>query len=413
MDPTDNPFAPGAGTEPPELAGRDEIIRGATVALGRVKRGRAARSQMLLGLRGVGKTVLLNRIAHLAEDNEYLTVVLEAPEDRSLAEMLVPPLRSALFKLSGVERTKDVARRALGVLRAFAGVFKVSAGEVAFGVNAATGIADSGDLEADLPETLTEVAKAAGAAERPVAIFIDEVQYLAESDLRALILAIHKMGQKQLPFIVFGAGLPQLAALAGEAKSYAERLFDYPDVGPLPAPAAREALRRPIERENVRIEDRALDFIVEKTLGYPYFLQEWGAHTWDQAQQSPITLADARTASSRAIAHLDKGFFRVRLDRLTPRERDYVRAMAELGPGPHRSGEIAKTLSMDVTAAGPLRNGLIKRGMIFSPQHGDTAFTVPMFDEFLRRAIPEWTPSVAPDAVDPKRRRKRRPSRER
>ena len=395
MDPTQNPFAPGAGTQPPELSGRRDIVEGATVTLGRVLLGKPARSQMLLGLRGVGKTVLLNKIAQLAEEKDYATILLEAPEERSLAEMLVPPLRSQLFKLSRLEKTKDAARRGLAVLRAFAGVFKVAAGDVEFGVSPEVGTADSGNLEADLPEVLLAAASAAKQAGKAIALFVDEVQYLTERDLAALIVAIHKVGQRGLPFVVFGAGLPQLAALAGEAKSYAERLFDYPDVGPLPAEAARDAIRTPLEREDVEIDERALALIVEKTKGYPYFLQEWGAQAWNAAKASPITANDARNATSRAVAQLDKGFFRVRLDRLTPRERDYMRAMAELGPGPHRSGDIAQTLALSVTTAAPLRNGLIKKGMVFSPQHGDTAFTVPMFDEFMRRSMPEWVSPAA------------------
>jgi AAA ATPase domain len=401
MDRIRNPFAPGAGTRPPELAGRESIVNDAKVALGRVKIGRSARSQMLLGLRGVGKTVLLNHVATLADAENYMTVVLEAPEDRRLAEMLVPPLRSLLFKLSGAERTKVIATRALGVLRAFAGAFKVGAGDVEFSVKAETGSADSGNLESDLPEVFLAVADAAKAAQRPVALFIDEVQYLDGVDLSALITSIHKVAQKGLPFIVFGAGLPQLAALAGEAKSYAERLFEYPDVGPLRSEHAKEAIRTPVEREGVSITDSALDIITAKTRGYPYLLQEWGYHAWNEAQASPIRAADIERASTSVCEHLDRGFFRVRLDRLTPREKDYVRAMASLGPGPHRSGEIAEVLAMDVTTAGPLRNGLIKKGMIFSPQHGDTAFTVPMFDEFMVRSMPDWTPGASKDPESP------------
>jgi hypothetical protein len=395
MDPTLNPFSPGAGTQPPELSGRQEIIEGATVALGRVLLGKPARSQLLLGLRGAGKTVLLNKIAQIAEEKDYATILLEAPEERTLAEMLVPPLRSQLFRMSRAEKTKHVARRGLAVLRAFAGVFKVAVGDVQFGVDPEVGTADSGNLEADLPEVLLAVAGTAKQAGKAVALFIDEVQYLGERDLAALIVAIHKVGQRGLPLVVFGAGLPQLAGLAGEAKSYAERLFDYPDVGPLPDEAARDAIRTPLEREGVAIEDPALALIVAQAKGYPYFLQEWGAQTWNAAKASPITAKDARNATARAIAQLDKGFFRVRLDRLTPRERDYMRAMAELGPGPHRSGDIAQALAMNVTAAAPVRSGLIKKGMVFSPQHGDTAFTVPMFDDFLRRSMPEWISPAA------------------
>ncbi len=410
MDPTRNPFAPGAGTQPPELAGRASIIANATIALSRIKLGRAAQSQMLLGLRGVGKTVLLNRIAEIAEKDGYATVVLEAPEDRRLAEMLVPPLRSLLFRLSRVENAKDAARRGLGVLRAFASAFKVKVGDIEFGIQAETGTADSGTLESDLPELLLAVAAAAREARNAVALFVDEVQYLSGEDLGALIVSAHKMAQRSLPFIAFGAGLPQLAGLAGEAKSYSERLFEYPDVGPLAAEAAQDAIREPMRREGVNISEGALDRIVEKTRGYPYFLQEWGYHAWNVATSSPVTPEDAERATANALERLDKGFFRVRLDRLTPREKDYVRAMAALGPGPHRSGEIAQKLSMDVTTAGPLRNGVIKKGMVYSPQHGDTAFTVPVFDEFMRRSMPDWAPPGAQPPADAghKRRRRRR-----
>ncbi len=393
MNPTNNPFAPGAGTQPPELAGRDEIISNATVALGRAKLGRPVRSQILLGLRGVGKTVLLNRIAAIAEGEGYLPIMLEAPEDRRLADMLVPPLRQLLFKLSRSAQAKDVARRGLAVLRSFAKAFKVKVGDVEFTVEPELGAADSGSLESDLPELLVAVAAAAKEAGAPVALLIDEVQYLSEADLGALIISVHKIAQKSLPFVFFGAGLPQIAGLAGEAKSYAERLFEYPDVGPLADSAAREAVAAPVQREGAEISDQALTEIIQRTRGYPYFLQEWGFHAWNVSPSSPITVEDARTASGKALAAMDKGFFRVRLDRLTPRERDYVRAMAELGPGPHRSGEIARKLRLGVTAAGPLRDKLIKKGMVYSPQHGDTAFTVPMFDEFMRRSMPDWTPA--------------------
>jgi hypothetical protein len=365
---------------------------------------------MLLGLRGVGKTVLLNRIAEIAEKDGYATVVLEAPEDRRLAEMLVPPLRSLLFRLSRLENAKDAARRGLGVLRAFASAFKVKVGDIEFGIKAETGTADSGTLESDLPELLLAVAAAAREARNAVALFVDEVQYLSGEDLGALIVSAHKMAQRSLPFIAFGAGLPQLAGLAGEAKSYSEPLFEYPEVGPLAAEAAKDAIREPMRREGVNISEGALDQIVEKTRGYPYFLQEWGYHAWNVATSSPVTPEDAERATADALERLDKGFFRVRLDRLTPREKDYVRAMAALGPGPHRSGEIAQRLSMDVTTAGPLRNGVIKKGMVYSPQHGDTAFTVPMFDEFMRRSMPDWAPPGAqpPADVGQKRRRRRR-----
>jgi hypothetical protein len=362
---------------------------------------------MLLGLRGVGKTVLLNRIAEMAIEAGHLNIMLEAPENRPLPVMLVPQLRSLLFQLSLSARSKDVAKRALGILRSFASVFKASVGDIEFGVEAAIGTADSGDIESDLPELLLTVAQAAKAAGKPLSLLIDEAQYLNVKDLGALITSVHRMAQGSLPFVMFGAGLPQLAALAGEAKSYAERLFEYPGVGPLQEPDARDAIKSPLLREGVQIDDDALELIVQRTRGYPYFLQEWGAHTWKSAAASPIIKEDVERATVETLRSLDQGFFRVRLDRLTPREREYMRAMAALGPGPHRSGEIAQALLIDVKHAGPLRNGLIKKGMIFSPQHGDTAFTVPMFDEFMIRSIPDWSPSVTP-ATETRRRGRRR-----
>jgi hypothetical protein len=373
--------------------------------------GRPAKSQLLLGLRGVGKTVLLNRIAELADGEGYQEVVLEAPEDQRLAAMLVPELRKLLFRLSRKEKAKSLAMRALGVLRSFAKAFKVKVGDVEFMVDAEPGIADSGSLDSDLLEVLLSVSVAARAADSGVALFIDEVQYLEAPDLAALIVAVHKLTQKSLPFILFGAGLPQLAGIAGDAKSYAERLFDYPEVGRLTVAAACDAIVTPIEREGATIDSDAIELIVEKTQGYPYFVQEWGHRAWNAAKASPITIQNVQTASATAIAALDAGFFRVRMDRLTPREKDYVRAMAELGPGPHRSGEIAQKLGIPVTKAGPLRNGLIKKGMIYSPQHGDTAFTVPMFDDFLKRSMPDWntSSSAAGDAEKkPKRSKSRR-----
>lgn len=413
MNPTTNPFAPGAGTQPPELAGRDAIIAMATITLARVKLGRPARSAILLGLRGVGKTVLLNRIAALAEGEGFEPVLLEAPEDRRLAELLVPPLRQLLFRLSRRSaRAGELVRRGLGVLRSFAKAFKVKVGGVEFTVEPELGAADSGYLESDLTEVLVAVAVAAKEAGTAIALIVDEVQYLSGADLAALIVSLHKVTQRGLPFVFFGAGLPQVAGLAGDAKSYAERLFDYPEVGPLSDSAAREAVAAPVRREGAEITEEALVEVVTRTKGYPYFLQEWGFHAWNSSSSSPISGEDARAASGRALEALDRGFFRVRLDRLTPRERDYVRAMAELGPGPHRSGEIAGLLRLKVSAAAPLRDKLIKKGMVYSPQHGDTAFTVPMFDEFMRRTMPGWAPAGPAESV-PERVQRVRNTRER
>lgn len=406
MDPLRNPFSPGAGAPPPELAGRDEIIAAATVALARIRLGRPEKSQMLLGLRGVGKTVLLNRLGDIAETMDYLVVHLEAPEGQRLAEYLAPALKAVLLRLSKVETAKELAARGVGALRGFASAFKVSIGALEFGVNEAN-TADSGNLELDLPELLLAIGAAARAADKSVGIFLDEVQYLSEDDFRGIIVAMHRISQKGLPIVLFGAGLPQVAALAGEAKSYAERLFDYPEVGPLKPDAARKAVEEPVRAENAEIEAAALSHIAGITKGYPYFIQEWGKHTWNVATNSPITKSDVQTASKAATEALDKNFFRVRFDRLTPREQDYLRAMAELGPGPHRSGAIAEQLESTVENMGPLRAALIRKGMIWSPAHGDTAFTVPMFDEFMRRAMPAWTPTIGSKKTAKKKAKKK------
>jgi AAA ATPase domain len=389
MDPTRNPFSPGAGARPPELAGREAIVESATIALQRIARGRQEKSQMLLGLRGVGKTVLLNRIGQIAEEMGAIVVTLEAPEGQRLAAFLAPALKTVLLKLSRVEQARDLAQRALGALRGFASAFTVSIGEIDVAIAPET-VADSGNLEVDLPELMTCVGKAAQAAGKTVVILLDEVQYLAEEDLRGLIVAMHRIAQRGWPVILFGAGLPQVAALAGEAKSYAERLFDFPAVGPLLPDAARTALLDPIEEEGEAIDNEALNRILTITEGYPYFLQEWGKHSWNTAKQSPIQASDVEQASTLATEALDRSFFRVRFDRLTPREQDYLRAMASLGAGPLRSGDIAEVLGISVQSAGPLRSGLIRKGMIWSPAHGQTAFTVPMFDAFMVRAMPEW-----------------------
>lgn len=385
MDPVRNPFAPGAGTQPPELAGRDEIINSASVALQRVLQGRHDKSQILLGLRGTGKTVLLNKIEELAESFGHVTSFIEAPEGQALAALLYPRIYQALRKLSSVESAKSAVYTATRALRGFASAFKISVGDVSIAVDPEKGVADSGNLEYDLTDLFVRVGEAAKAAGKAWTLLIDEVQYLSERELAALIVAIHRVNQKQLPVMFFGAGLPQIAALSGEAKSYAERMFDYPPVGALDTASARAAIRHPIETEEESISEEALALIVKKTEGYPYFLQEWGYQAWNIADQSPIEAEDVERASRSALRRLDDGFFKVRLDRLTPKEREYVVAMARLGKGPYRSADVADELGEAITALGPRRSKIISKGMIYSPAHGDIDFTVPMFDDFLRR----------------------------
>jgi hypothetical protein len=387
MDAVRNPFAPGAGSQPPELAGRDEIIQDADIALQRVIAGRPAKSQILLGLRGTGKTVLLNKIEQMAEAHHHVVSSIEAPDGAQLAELLYPRIHQALRKISMVEGARAKVLSAMRALRAFASVFKVSIGDVSIAVDPEPGVADSGRLEFDLAELFQRVGEAAKSAGVGWTILIDEIQYLDGEELAALIVAMHRMSQRALPVIFFGAGLPQVAALSGDAKSYAERLFNYPHVGALNEQAAYAALRQPIEAEGETISEEALQQIFSKTQGYPYFLQEWGFQVWNKASASPIGPEIVEQASAEAIRRLDQGFFRVRLDRLTPKERDYVLAMASLGDGPYRSADVADKLGEDMGKLGPRRAGIIRKGMIYSPAHGDIAFTVPMFNEFLRRAV--------------------------
>jgi AAA ATPase domain len=394
MDPVRNPYAPGAGTPPPELAGRDELRETIRIALERVRAGRPTKSVLMVGLRGVGKTVLLDRMRDDAEASGIHTIRIEAPENRSLPAILAPELRQALLRLSRIAQAKELAQRALRGLAGFAKALKMKYQdiEVGFDFDPEPGLADNGDLEHDLLALLEVTGTAAKAAGTALAIFVDELQYVKEEELAVLITALHRTAQRVLPVVLVGAGLPQLPGLMGRAKSYAERLFDFPEVGPLSQEAARVAIAKPANDQGVDVTADALQRIFQETHGYPYFLQEWGKHAWDAADASPIDLHDVELASTTAVAALDESFFRVRFDRLTPLERRYLRAMAELGPGPHRSGDIAVQLNRGVTSLGPTRGQLIAKGMIWSPSHGDTAFTVPIFDEFMRRIMPgnDW-----------------------
>jgi len=391
MDPRRNPFSPGAGTPPPELSGRDALLERVSIALDRIRAGRGARSVIMYGLRGVGKTVLLGQARADAEARGITAVRIEAPEDRSLPAILAPALRTALIRLDRTAAATHGVKRALKALAGFATRLKLSYNDIELSLDQAPepGLADSGDLDIDLADLLLTVGVAAKERDTAIVLFLDELQYVPEAQLAALISALHATAQAQLPVTMVAAGLPQLLGRMGRAKSYAERLFEFVPLGPLDATAAAAALIVPIEREGAAIDPAAVAQIVAETQGYPYFLQEWGKHSWDVASGSTIAETDVELASVVALADLDASFFRVRFDRLTPAEKRYLRAMAELGSGPHRSGDIAAMLKRNVTQLAPTRNALILKGMIYSPGHGDTAFTVPLFDQFMRRATPE------------------------
>lgn len=394
MDKIKNPFSPGAGSPPPELVGRSDILEKAKVLLGRVLQRRSEKSLLLVGLRGVGKTVLLNEVERMTGGLGYHTITLEAHEDKPLAALLTPHLRRLLFELDRMAGLSEKVRRGLGVLKSFVSGIKIKVLEVEFGldIDPERGTADSGDLEVDLSNLFIAVAEAAQDRAKAIALLIDEIQYLSERELSALIMAMHKMQQRQLPLVLLGAGLPILTRLAGESKSYAERLFEFPVIGPLTSVDAEKALQDPVARAGVAFTNDAIEEIYRLTQGYPYFIQEWGYQSWNHAEKSPITLADVQKATEKVIQRLDENFFKVRFDRLTPREKEYLRAMAHLGPGSQRSSDIADVLNVKMNSLGPMRAKLINKGMIYSPAYGEVAFTVPLFDEFMRRAMPNFHP---------------------
>jgi hypothetical protein len=389
MDPVRNPYAPGAGTPPPELAGRSELIADATVALRRTAIGRTTQSPILVGLRGVGKTVLLVKIKDIADGEGFHSISVEAHEGKRLPELLVPGIRKALISLSAVATAKEHGRRGLRVLRSFLGSVKLSVNDVEFGltISPEVGTADSGDIEADLPDLMLALGEAAKAAKKPIAILIDELQYLSTSEFSALIMSIHKLNQGAFPVVLIGAGLPQILGLAGTSKSYAERLFKFPAIGALDEQDAIDAIVNPAKQEGVGFEMGAVRQILEVTERYPYFLQQWAHEAWNIASGNSIKARDVLEAHNNAISVLDESFFKVRFDRCTPSEKKYMRALADFGTGSHRSGDIALLLNVKTASVAPTRSNLIKKGMIYSPSHGDTAFTVPLFDQYMKRAM--------------------------
>lgn len=359
---------------------------------------------MPIGLRGVGKTVLLNRFREIAQHEGLAVGFIEAPETGHFRGLLATRLRRILLELDQGPVSAAVAR-ALRVLKSF--TLQLPGGStLSIDVDALRGHADSGNLAEDVTDLLVAAGEAAQDRKTGVLLAVDELQYLEEEELAALITAIHRTSQLDLPVVLVGAGLPQLPGLAGEAKSYAERLFEFPEIGSLGQGDAEAALLIPAEAGGVTYRLQALKLIVAAAHGYPYFLQEWGYHVWNHAESSPIAAADVQRVIPLIEDHLDKNFFLVRFDRLTPKEKEYLRAMAELGPGPHRSGDIAGTLGVKVESVAPRRSALIAKGMVYSPAHGDTAFTVPLFDEFLRRAIPHFDRKATQQASSGKRSRR-------
>ncbi|GAB2696353.1 ATP-binding protein [Thalassiella azotivora] len=392
MDPIRNPYTPNAGAQPPAVLGRDVQLRTFDLLLRRMNVGRTEQSMIITGLRGVGKTVLLGRFRRKALELNWVVVEREASKhnDEQFRRQMVSAIRTSLFEMSPKARWGDRMQRAAAVLKSFS-VSVDPTGTLTGGidVDAAQGFADQHDLQADLTDLLVAVGEAAKDANRGLVLLFDEVQFLSATQLEALIAALHKTVQRELPITMVGAGLPQIAELAGDAKSYSERLFKFPRIGNLDEEDARAALVEPARAEDADYSDEALDLAIEVTGGYPYFLQELGYAVWDVADGPTITREDIVLALPTYETKLDESFFRVRLDRATEMERIYLRAMAELGPEPQKAQDVAAVIGRKSTQMGPTRAQLINMGLLYTPEHGYAAFTVPHFDKFMLRAMPE------------------------
>jgi hypothetical protein len=390
VDPVRNPYAPGAGQRPPELAGRDREIGQFTVVLERVARGRPERSIVLTGLRGVGKTVLLNSFRSMAIQQRWGTGKIEARPEQSIRRPVAGALHMAVRELAPRHRAPDRIEHFLGVLKAFAArdprAPKGAAAAMQLGIDvpAVRGRADSGDLEIDLTELFADAASVATDLGVGIALFVDEMQDVPAADVSALCAACHELSQTGGPLIVVGAGLPHLPSVLSASKSYSERLFRYVRIDRLERTAADLALLAPAEREEVTFEPGALDALYAAADGYPYFVQAYGKVTWDVATGSPVTANDVRVAAPEAEGELAVGFFGSRYERATPAEREYMRAMASLGDDPVPTSAVADELGRKPSSLSPARDGLIKKGLIYSSERGVIAFTVPHFGKFLR-----------------------------
>ena len=395
MDPSTNPYTPNAGAQPPVLVGREGELAAFDVLLGRLAAGRTEQSLIVVGLRGVGKTVLLGEFRRRALDREWRTVELEVAkwDDEQFRAGLAREIRRVLHRIGAAGRWTELAKRAAGALKSFS--LRIDPeGRLTVGLDVApaAGFADSGDLSADLTDLLVSVGEAAREQRTGVVLLLDEIHFLDRIQMEALIAALHRTVQHALPITAAAAGLPQIHELVGNAKTYAERLFKFLEIGRLEDDEAERVLRDPAAQLDVVFTAEALEHGVSFSEGYPYFLQEFGQAAWNLATGSEITGRDARNARIAVEEKLDSGFFKVRLDRATELQKAYLRAMAELGSGPQLARDVAAMLGRSSTQCGPTRKQLIDKGLLYSTDHGYAAFTVPKFDEYLKRAIPALTP---------------------
>lgn len=405
MDPLTNPYTPNAGATPPLLVGRDDQLDSFVLLLARLTRGRTEQSMIITGLRGVGKTVLLNEFRKRAAENKWAVVELEVSkhDDDDFRRRIAMQVRKALLEISPPARWTERMHTAARVLRSFTYAIDPE-GRLTVGLGATPeeGSADTGELSLDLSDLLVALGEAARENGSGVVLLIDEIQFLSKAQLEAAVMGIHKTVQRELPITLVGAGLPQIAELALEAKSYAERLFKFPRIDNLNDDDAAAALTEPARDEGVLFDPDAISLAIEVTGGYPYFLQELGSAVWTEATDQRVRRGDVENASVTFENKLDGSFFRVRLDRTTELERAYLRAMAELGPEPQLAGDVAQILGRSSQQCGPTRSQLIEKGLLFTPNHGYAAFTVPHFDRFMKRAMPELI-------VPPVRARRRKP----
>lgn len=390
MDPRRNPYAPGAGTKPPALVGRDKQIESFDILLERLENGYAEQSMIITGLRGVGKTVLLDVFREKAEGRDWATVEWEIEKNSTFAPKMAAHVRRALLQIAPKARWTDRLLRAASILKSFTVTF-ASDGAMTAGldVEAFNGRGDSGVLPDDLTDLFVAIGEAAQDQGVGVVFLIDEIQFLRPPELEALIVALHKCTRRSLPITLVGAGLPQIPRLAGEARSYSERLFRFPRIGELEAADARDALVLPARPLGIEFTPEAVGYMVDYTQGYPYFLQEYGRIVWDETSASPVSARDVGSVLPLVEAGLDESFFRVRAERATELELRYLYAMAELGPKAQRASEVARCIERTVEQAGPIRSRLIDKGLLYTPGHGYAAFTVPQFDRYMLRCHAE------------------------
>ncbi|MDQ0647304.1 hypothetical protein QFZ53_001500 [Microbacterium natoriense] len=392
MDPLENPYTPNAGATPPVLLGRDDQLAKFELLLARLERGRTEQSMIITGLRGVGKTSLLSEFRKKAESREWAVVEIEVSKhsDLDFRKQLTHQMRRALLSLSPKARWGDRARNAAGVLKSFSVSFDPTGAITAgFDVDPVEGRGDSGALDIDLTDLFVAVGEAAQEKRKGVLLLLDEVQFLSRPQLEALVMALHKTVQRALPITMVAAGLPQIAELTGEAKSYSERLFTFPAIDRLSEADAAAALTEPAEEQSLKYEEAAVNAAYDLTGGYPFFIQELGYAIWPLAEIQGVTQADVDNAEGIFIEKLDSSFFRVRLDRTTELEQAYLRAMAQLGPDPQPAAQVAALLGRTSEQCGPARSTLIEKGLLYTPNYGFAAFTVPHFDRYMLRAVPE------------------------